>query len=179
MGTSTILIVADTHGDLSALTAVLRWAGEQGIRSGAFLGDGAADLSDATQRSGVPLVWTVVRGNGDHDPRLPGSALMDCGGVKLFLCHGHQHGVLEGPETLASTARAMGADVALFGHTHRPLREKISDLLVLNPGSLGRPRGQTPHSFATLACPDGGEAVATLWKLTSDAQGKRKVRRLV
>ncbi len=179
MGTSTILIVADTHGDLSALTAVLRWAGEQGIRSGAFLGDGAADLADATQRSRVPLVWTVVQGNGDHDPRLPGSALVDCGGVKLFLCHGHRHGVLEGLETLASTARAMGADIALFGHTHWPLREKVGGLLLLNPGSLGRPRGPTPPSFATLACPDSGEAVATLWKLTDDARGKLLVRRLV
>jgi len=174
-----LLVVADTHGDRAALAAVLRWAGDQGIRSGAFLGDGAADLAGATQRSGVPLLWTAVRGNGDYDHTLPGSAILDWGGKKLFLCHGHQHGVQEGLETLASTARAMDADAALFGHTHRPLHEKFGGLLVLNPGSLGRPRGQTPPSFATVECPEDGEAVATLWKLGSDAWGKRTVRRLV
>ena len=43
-------------------------------------------------------------------------------------------------ETLKSEARHRGADVVMFGHTHRPFLEVNDDLVVLNPGSLSYPR---------------------------------------
>ena len=59
-------------------------------------------------------------------------------GVLFFYTHGHHYGVKMGSERLAECAGERGADVALFGHTHR--RELVRGVgtaaTVFNPGSL-------------------------------------------
>ena len=34
----------------------------------------------------------------------------------------------------------MDTDVVMFGHTHVPYLEKTDDLILLNPGSISKPR---------------------------------------
>lgn len=48
-------------------------------------------------------------------------------------------------------------DVAICGHTHRPLRERHNDVLFLNPGAAGRPRFGRAGSIAILTV-DGERA---------------------
>jgi len=45
-----------------------------------------------------------------------------------------------GEERLKREARGRGADIAMYGHTHKPFYEKEEDLITLNPGSLCYPR---------------------------------------
>ena len=60
------------------------------------------------------------------------------GGVKIYMTHGHRHGVKQSLFSLLADARANGAQIALFGHTHSAVCYQESDgLWVVNPGSCG------------------------------------------
>ena len=61
-----------------------------------------------------------------------------------MLVHGHRQGVKEDLERLYFTALEAGADLVLFGHTHRALHEQEGKVEFLNPGSIGR--GWPPSS---------------------------------
>ncbi len=58
------------------------------------------------------------------------------GGVKLFMTHGHKHGVKSEIHAVMAAAREQAAQMVLFGHTHSALCFQAEDgLWVLNPGS--------------------------------------------
>ena len=59
---------------------------------------------------------------------------------KVFLTHGHHYGVSWTVANLRDAAEDCGAEVAIFGHTHRPFLEEQNDILLLNPGSVAKPR---------------------------------------
>jgi predicted phosphodiesterase len=83
-------------------------------------------------------------------------------GRGIFLAHGNHHGIEAGHERLAEAAKAAGAGIAIFGHTHVPCLEYVNagpagfteKILLLNPGSIGRPRSRIGASFAVLEIPD-------------------------
>ena len=77
--------------------------------------------------------------------------------------HGHMYGVSMSTDMLKEEARSRGAQVAMFGHTHRPWLEIGSDVTVLNPGSLSYPRqeGRKP-SFLIMEIDRHGEAHYTI-----------------
>ena len=86
----------------------------------------------------------------------PDSIMLDglapFGGVLFFYTHGHHYGVKMGSERLAECAGERGADVALFGHTHR--RELVRGVgtaaTVFNPGSL-----RDGGSYGVITIKDG------------------------
>src|SRR5699024_11736548 len=41
---------------------------------------------------------------------------------------------------LRREARARGADIVIFGHTHKPCLKFEKDMIIMNPGSLTYPR---------------------------------------
>lgn len=90
----------------------------------------------------------AVHGNADDITvvdRLPTERVVDHGGVRIALTHRR-----DGGETgLAMFGRSLDADVVVSGHTHRPRVHETEDLLLLNPGSHARPRGNRP-GFAVL-----------------------------
>ena len=59
-------------------------------------------------------------------------------GVVIFYTHGHMYGVKYDLDTLADAAAARGAEVALFGHTHKPIALQKNGVFLFNPGSCGR-----------------------------------------
>ena len=182
---SSILIVSDSHGNVPALTFVLKWvknlaAGNTGIdgsqpafRAAFFLGDGADDIDAASSESGFTVPWYKVRGNGDPHYSIPDSLILDFPesgqpgfpSRKFFLVHGNRHGVEKGTQTLAATARNAGAEAAFFGHTHVPHCSVQDGIFVLNPGSIGRPRSRAGPTFAVLECPEAGPLKARFFGL--------------
>lgn len=82
-----------------------------------------------------------VPGNCDEyscDPFLPRILMPTIDGVRFYLTHGHQHHVKQTLSQLLRDARAEGAQVALYGHTHiRDLHREEDGLLVMNPGAAG------------------------------------------
>jgi len=187
-GSASVLIVSDSHGNIPALTEVLSWAeadssgngarGEkQPLAAAVFLGDGADDLAPASARAGFTLSWNIVRGNVDVNFSLPGAMLLEIPSGqtvrKLFLTHGNAYNVAEGCRTLAAAARNNGAEAALFGHTHVPHCEMQNGILLLNPGSIGRPRSNVGPTFAVLDCPPAGPLSVRFFGLAK--QGKKIV----
>ena len=61
-------------------------------------------------------------------------------------------------ERLKEEARARGADIVMYGHTHRPALTQEEDLITLNPGSVAYPRqqGRRP-SYMVMELESGGK----------------------
>lgn len=94
----------------------------------------------------------AVAGNNDPPPvddRLPGERVVEWEGLRVGLVHGHEHSDV----ALELYGRQAGADLVVFGHSHRPA---IGDARVplLNPGSHADPRRYRP-SHAELEWRDG------------------------
>lgn len=115
-----------------------------------FLGDGLRDIA-YSELGDIPLY--CVCGNCDLYAGLFGEAveeelLFTLGGYKIMIAHGHRYGVKSGLGLLLSTAAKKGADIVLFGHTHKKTEfvlQKDNEygialgkpLYVMNPGSVG------------------------------------------
>lgn len=142
-----ILVFADSHGDVDAMAdAVGRWKPDQVLH----LGDHFSDMVKLHLRfPEVPMQG--VRGNCDA-PGSPESLRLTLGGTRLMLVHGHRQGVKEDLERLYFTALEAGADLVLFGHTHRSLHEREGKVEFFNPGSIGR---GYPPSYGLLRLGEG------------------------
>lgn len=82
------------------------------------------------------LPFCTVPGNCDGWTTQPLKKQITLAGRQLLLSHGHLWGVKRGLEAAIADARAAGADILLFGHTHRALCRQLEDgLWVMNPGA--------------------------------------------
>ena len=130
-------VFSDSHGDWEALDELLEKMGH--VDAVCFLGDIAKDADHLRDRlaamPGQPPLY-AVRGNNDYFStcQLPWELLIELGGVRIYMTHGHRLVSLMG---LAYKAQECGAQVALFGHTHQALCETVQGVLLLNPGSAG------------------------------------------
>ena len=114
------------------------------------LGDGVKDLESLSPQ--IPVCY--VDGNYEEyitsylaRKNLRREAVLDLGGFRFFLTHGHSFGVKGSLATAIASARRNGADVLLYGHTHERYSEYLpcedegeKGLYVFNPGSISRPR---------------------------------------
>lgn len=85
----------------------------------------------------------AVAGNNDEPAlanRLPSRAVFDAEGSTVALVHGHEHSA----EALSLLGRETGADLVVFGHSHRPGVEATPSVTLLNPGSHADPRWYRP-----------------------------------
>jgi uncharacterized protein len=86
----------------------------------------------------------AVRGNADPPElidALPDRVWITIGKRTVLLLHGHHD------KTALKTARAaaaLGIDLIVFGHSHRPLIEKVGETILFNPGSPTE-RRWNPH----------------------------------
>ena len=65
----------------------------------------------------------MVAGNNDFFTRLKKEEEFYIGNFKVWLTHGHNYYVSMGTEFIREEARSRGADIVMFGHTHRPCLE--------------------------------------------------------
>jgi putative phosphoesterase len=148
------LIVSDTHGDANNLKAVLTLLGRvvDGI---IHCGDGASDLA-AAMHHGAPMPPDYpVRGNTDSNFSIPPSRIIIAGDRRLLVAHGHQYLHSSSITPLLDEARRNKACACFFGHTHIPYCKTSSRVLLVNPGSLSRPRCSWGPSFAVVEIPLG------------------------
>ena len=131
-----ILIVSDTHGSLHNFDTVIER--EKEIDMLLHLGDVEGDDDYIEKVMDCPV--HIVGGNNDYFSRLPGEMEIRIGSHKVFLTHGHGYHVSVDTRRLKQAARARGADIVMYGHTHRPEIDLEDDVKVINPGSLSYPR---------------------------------------
>ena len=138
-------IFSDSHRDCRSLGLLLDKMGY--IDAACFLGDVASDAAYlrevlAAMPHEPPLY--AVRGNNDLTSALPDELVVELGGKRAYLTHGHMRC---GPMSLVYKAQENHAQIALFGHTHIPFCETVQGVLLLNPGSAGRYcRGGEPRA---------------------------------
>lgn len=128
-----ILVVSDSHGDAYAL----RRAIEQQPRAQVIihLGDGERDMEQAAGLYKEKRV-ICVRGNCDWGSLLPALSLERVAGKLLYCTHGYAENVKYGDGQLRERARACGASIALYGHTHTAVIDYDDGLYLMNPGAV-------------------------------------------
>lgn len=130
-----VLLVSDTHGRGGALREVIELENPQYL---CHMGD-VEGMEDEI-RAMSPCPAAIIAGNNDFFTDLKDELFLELEGFRIMMTHGHNYYISLGPERLKERARSVGADIALFGHTHRPYLEEDEGLFLANPGSLAYPR---------------------------------------
>lgn len=81
----------------------------------------------------------------------PISKDIELNGIKFHLEHGDRFMY---SINLEDYIKSTNYDVILFGHTHKHLAKKIGNTLLLNPGSLTKPRDETRGSYLIINIDD-------------------------
>ncbi len=144
---SKIAVVSDTHGLIENIRPLLHRLGQ--VDALYHLGDHAADAIELSRI--LNCGYVAVRGNCDPFSPAPLDTIVDWHGHRILLLHGH---TVSGRQHLYYAAKQANADAVLFGHSHVPSVETVEGVLMLNPGSLSRPRTPKGPSMALIKLSD-------------------------
>lgn len=133
-----ILIVSDTHRKNDNLIRLLQEAGSPDMLI--HCGDVEGSEYTISECAGCPV--ELVAGNNDFFTDLPREREFTIGRYQIWLTHGHSYYVSMGNETIKREAVARGADIVIYGHTHKPVVEVEQNIIAVNPGSISYPRQQ-------------------------------------
>ena len=140
MGLTRFDIVSDTHGYLSP-ELLSELAGADVI---VHAGDICSPSDFRTLERIAPL--RLCLGNNDwaydYGPQVKQTVRFFSSGLRWQLNHYRQRLDLS------------SCDIAICGHTHRPMIERMGDVLVMNPGSPTYPR-RGGASMGRIICDDG------------------------
>lgn len=128
-----IAVFSDSHRRSQAMLNAIETCSPDMI---IHLGDGEGD-TDKIKRQFPQIPLKAVRGNCDFNMALPESLLLELNGVRIYMSHGHYHGVKNGLASLLNAAHFSQADFAMYGHTHIAHYAEPGGMRVLNPGSCG------------------------------------------
>lgn len=155
-----IFVASDTHGRWGALCRALEETPD--AEHVIFLGDGEDDVLSAM--TDFPrFTYHRISGNCDLFSSAPGIQVLSLAGKRIFCTHGHTYSVKYGYDRVIAAAHRQNCDICLFGHTHEPYCTYEDGLYIMNPGSLGNPRGRAP-SYGVIDITDAG-IVCTLREL--------------
>ena len=132
-----ILVLSDSHSAMRFMRDCVETINPQAmVHLGDYYDDGQT-LGELYPQ--IPL--HQVPGNCDRyrcPPWVHATLCYDVCGVRLYMTHGHKQGVKTNTAMLTSEARAMGAQAALYGHTHvAEVYREDGGMWVMNPGSAG------------------------------------------
>ena len=129
-----ILVLSDSHSSFSFMRRCIECTVPDAI---IHLGDHYSDGQTMAEEFPQIPVYQVP-GNCDlHRGYIPDPEiqLMELGGVRLYMTHGHRHGVKLSLHRLIADARAANVQAVLFGHTHSALCQQEDGMWILNPGA--------------------------------------------
>lgn len=142
-----IIVMSDSHRSFFSLEKIFT-----GYYADLYihLGDGETELDRiAAQYPDKQIVH--VKGNCDLGSFSDSEAfLMPAENCKIYATHGHRYDVKYSLEPLKAKARSMGANIALYGHTHERFCAYEDGLYIMNPGSTSCPRDGGKPSFGII-----------------------------
>ena len=128
-----LLVFSDSHGVAYYMRKVLEMHPE--ADKIIFLGDGEADIDNLEYYIGnKPVV--KVKGNCDPYSDLKALEIIKAAGQTVYITHGYAEHVKAGLTELKLTARGYGANIVLYGHTHRQESFTEDGVYYMNPGSI-------------------------------------------
>ena len=136
-----LIILSDTHGLLRPAVLELLQNADAILHAGDINSQAVVDKLSAF----APLY--VVRGNNDKDwaGAIPHDLTVTLEGVRFYMVHNKK----DVPADLS------GADVVVFGHSHKYVQEEKDGVLWLNPGSCGPRRFHQEITMMTAEAEDG------------------------
>lgn len=141
-----VLILSDSHNNKKNLDSIVPIIRDE-IDLIIHAGDNFRDSVYLSKNTNKP-VFSVV-GNCDME-NLEEELVFEVEGHMFFLTHGHKYGVKYGLDRIVSVGMENGADIVIFGHTHIKESKKISNMEVINPGSLSLPRDGYEKSYVIM-----------------------------
>ena len=155
-----ILIVSDTHRKNENYMKVLQKTGSLDLVI--HLGDIEGSEYTIQEAAGCPV--EMVAGNNDFFSNLPSEKTLQIGKYHVMITHGHRYYIGMGNEMLKQEAVAQGADIVMYGHTHRPVIDISKNIIAINPGSLSYPRQENRKpSYMIMELDSAGEAHFNLY----------------
>ena len=131
-----ILVISDSHGKNDDVKQVIEQVGDIDM----FIHLGDIERGPEYIRQLANCETHMIAGNNDYDIDLPATDSFMIADKKVFITHGHRFYVGAGLDKLRQYGIDNGYDIVMFGHTHVPYLEKTDDLILLNPGSISKPR---------------------------------------
>lgn len=132
-----ILLFSDSHGNKSAVDKIFKRINN--FDKIIFAGDGATDVEEYSYL--FPEKFAGVVGNCDIMPIFPEQAVLNVGGAKILVIHGHRHNARYGLDSMLSDALKIDADAVFYGHTHRPKIDYKNGIVFMNGGALSNRQG--------------------------------------
>ena len=126
-----IIVISDTHGSIP--DNEILWEAFDNCDYIFHLGDGKNEIAKLKEIYKDKLYY--VYGNCDAMTS-PLEQVVEIEGAKFFLTHGHNYKVKSNDVLLQVRGEELNADCCLYGHAHIPAINKISDIQLINPGSL-------------------------------------------
>lgn len=191
-----ILVISDSHGDASAIEKVILES-EENFDAFIFCGDGFSDIlslirrsySDSVLEQKLPPVIAAVTGNCDlpnypllnkqsiTNPaaekfitlRIPETQCITIASKKIFIAHGHRFYVDYNTQKLKEEIRKAEAIIGLHGHTHVAYSSTDSDLTMICPGSISRPRAGQKPCYAVLTVDSSKPGVTAAFRRYGNA----------
>lgn len=128
-----ILVLSDSHGDYFTMKKIIE--AQPTADTVVFLGDGYADFERCRPLLDNKRIY-CVRGNNDFHCDYPKNAIIEEGGMKIYITHGHYEYVKSTLGNLIGIARRNGCKLALYGHTHIQQEDNYDGIKSFNPGSV-------------------------------------------
>ena len=158
-----IVVISDSHGRTDRVRAAIAQQPQADLFI--FLGDGLRDFKQDMR--GVPKEDWCVCGNCDFGYDVEYNLVSYVRDIKFFCTHGHQWNVKLGLEELLQQAKEKGAGVVLYGHTHQSFYKYCDGMHVMNPGSIGNPRGPFYPTYGVIDI-QGKNIVCSILKLEEE-----------
>ena len=148
------LVVSDTHGRDQNFYDVLDI--EEPLDGIIHCGDFEGSEGKFALAAGCPVYF--VSGNNDFFSGLQRELEFELDGHTFFVTHGHNYFVSMDLESIKSEGISRGADIIIFGHTHKPVAKNVDGVYLFNPGSLSYPSQEGRRSsYLVLSIQDDGE----------------------
>ena len=152
-------VFSDTHGNNFPMLEAARTSGADVL---IHLGDHDRDAQLLRQVLPDTPLYSVC-GNCDCSPLSPTTMTVQLGPVKAFLTHGHLYNASPWHlDSLVYAAEEQGANMALFGHTHKAAWEELGGITLINPGTAGKGPELT---WALVTVFDNGAISCEFYKL--------------
>ena len=152
-----VAVISDTHGSIDNIPLFSARLGQ--VDSLFHLGDVVEDAPRLAEK--LNSGYVCVRGNCDYRHDIPVERIVTWFKHRILLVHGHLY---SSPLSLYYKAKAEGCSAICYGHSHIPVLEFKDGILMLNPGSLSRPRSQSGPSCAVLTITEQAIAAELLYR---------------
>ena len=155
-----ILIVSDTHGDITGIKEVIE---ENKIDYLIHLGDNYVDYEQIKKMAPKIQSWYIF-GNHDLEWLEPKELLFEINGIKIYATHGHQSDIKLGYDELIEKGKINGAKIVLCGHSHIQKCISKDNIILINPGSFSESRDKNiSGSYCILQVKDSDINVICRW----------------